>query len=162
MFAVQNSYLLDSSSLINGLNSLAFVTSSGSGQITLVPTIISAIPSDAGPNSAVEKRKKGNNQPVRRPVAIAPKPFFTISIPPLDNNDQFPNAVGECEFLEQRVEDQQHLVDCNIEKINVESSPAPSTKKPMKVKNRPLAKSRRKKVAKTSNPVIETSHNPIS
>ena len=110
MFTVQNSHLLDSSSLINGLNSLAFVTSSGSGQITLVPTIISAIPSnagpsdagpsDAGPYSAVEKRKKGNNQPVRRPVAIAPKPFFTISIP-LDNNDQFPNAVGECEFFEQ-------------------------------------------------------------
>ena len=167
MFTVQNSHLLDSSYLINGLNSLAFVTSSGSGQITLVPTIISAIPSNAGPSdaepySAVEKRKKGNNQPVRRPVAIAPKPFFTISIPPLDNNDQFPNAVGECEFLEQRVEDQQHLVDCNIEKINVESSPAPSTKKPMKVKNRPLAKSRRKKVAKTSNPVIEASQNPIS
>lgn len=167
MFTVQNFHLLDSSSLINGLNSLAFVTSSGSGQITLVLTIISAIPSnagpsDAGPYSAVEKRKKGNNQPVRRPVAIAPKPFFTISIPPLDNNDQFPNAVGECEFLEQRVEDQQHLVDCNIEKINVESSPAPSTKKPMKVKNRPLAKSRRKKVAKTSNPVIEASQNPIS
>jgi hypothetical protein len=100
MFAVQNSYLLDSSSLINRLNSLAFVTSSGSGQITLVPTIISAIRSDAGPYSAVEKRKKGNNQPVRRPVTIAPKPFFTISIP-LDNNDQFPNAVGECEFFEQ-------------------------------------------------------------
>ena len=101
MFTVQNSHLLDSSDLINGLNSLAaFVTSSGSGQITLIPTMISAIPSNAGPYSAVEKRKKGNNQPVRRPVAIAPKPFFTISIP-LDNNDQFPNAVGECEFFEQ-------------------------------------------------------------
>ena len=32
----------------------------------------------------------------------------------------------------------------------------------MEVKNHPLAKSRWKKVAKTSNPVIEASHNPIS
>jgi hypothetical protein len=60
------------------------------------------------------------------------------------------------------VEDQQHLVNCIIEKIYVESSPAASTKKPMEVKNHPLAKSRWKKVAKTSNPVIEASHNPIS
>jgi hypothetical protein len=53
------------------------------------------------------------------------------------------------------VEDQQQPADCNIENINVASSPGPSTTKPMKVKSRPLAKSRRKKVLKTTNPAEE-------
>ena len=77
MFTVQNSHLLDSSSLINGLNSLAFVTSSGSGQITLVPTIISAIPSNAGPSDAgpyllLRKEKKGIINLLEDPLPLLP------------------------------------------------------------------------------------------
>lgn len=148
IFTVQNPDLIENSSVINGLNSVAILTSSG--QITLVPTIISAIPADPEP-SLREKRKK-KIPIVRRPVAIAPKPIFTITIPAPDRNYQFPNV---SEIIEQRVEDQQQPADCNIENINVASSPGPSTTKPMKVKSRPLAKSRRKRVLKTTNPAEE-------
>ena len=146
IFTVQNPDFIENSSMINGLNSVAILTSSG--QITLVPTIISALPSDAVP--AVREKRKNKIPIVKKPVAIAPKPTFTITFPAPDSNYQFPNAVGLPEFIEQRVEDQQQPADCNIENINVESSPGPSTTKPMKVKSRPLTKSRRKRVVKTS------------
>jgi hypothetical protein len=151
IFTVQNPDLIENSSVINGLNSVVILTSSG--QITLVPIIISAIPADPEP-SVREKRKK-KIPIVRRPVAIAPKPIFTITIPAPDSNYQFTNAAVVSEIIEQRVEDQQQPADCNIENINVASSPGPSTTKPMKVKSRPLAKSRRKKVLKTTNPAEE-------
>ena len=156
IFAAQNSDLLENASVISGLNGLAFLTSSG--QTTLVPTIISAMPSNDVP-SVVEKRKK-KNLIVRRPVVIAPKPAITVTIPAPDSSYQFPNASYGSQFFERRLEDQQQLVDCNIETINAKTRPGPSTAKPMKVKIRPLTLSKRKRVAKTGNPVIQASQNP--
>lgn len=158
LFTVQNPDFLENSSVISGLNGLAFLTFAG--QTTLIPTIISPMPSNAVPS--VGERKKKKNPIVRTPVAIAPKSALTITIPAPDGNYQFTNTAGESEFFQQRVEDQQQLLGCNIETITIETSPGPSATKPMKITNRPLTKSKRRKVAITGNRVIQASPNPHS
>lgn len=171
-FTLQNSNVTVSS-LMNTLNSVAIVTSSG--QITLVPTIISAMAGEADPfepvASAIAKRvkKKQTIVPRRAPVRIAPKPIFTLTIPAPDSEyDQLRVAACEAEsgFAEQDIEEnheneQLSLVPDLLTLETNKSSPGPSKMKPLiKIKNRPLAKSRRTKNSKIRDPIVRRPTSP--
>ncbi|KAI9562893.1 hypothetical protein GHT06_010349 [Daphnia sinensis] len=165
---------LTGSSLVNTLNSVAIVTSSG--QITLVPTIISAMPGEAGlsetVSSTITKRvkKKQTMVPRRAPVRIAPKPIFTITIPALDDDySHVPTTACEAEpgvqeqdTVENQINQQQSVgYDLLTRETPGDCSPGPSSVKPiMKIKNRPLAKSRRTKNSKTRDPIFQRQTNP--
>ncbi|KZS12392.1 Uncharacterized protein APZ42_022459 [Daphnia magna] len=173
-FTVQSSDVTGSSSLINTLNSVAIVTSSG--QITLVPTIISAMPGEVDPSetvsSTITKRvKKKQTMILRRaPVRIAPKPIFTLTIPaPDDDYNHVPTSACETEsgFREQDIVEnqvnQQQSVNYNLltRETPGDCSPGPSKMKPiMKIKNRALAKSRRTKNSRIRDPIFQRLTNP--
>ena len=161
----------------NSLNSVAIVTSSG--QITLVPTIVSAVPSEANnsilaPAPTKNTRKKRAAVVRRAPVAIAPKPVFTITIPEPESSNQISTAVASAvseavseyveEFRASDVADTRLLNRKDQQSTEVQiiaASPGPSKPKPlpkMRTK-RPLSKKPRKNW-RTDGKIVEKLPNP--
>ena len=161
----------------NSLNSVAIVTSSG--QITLVPTIVSAVPSEANnsilaPAPTKNTRKKRAAVVRRAPVAIAPKPVFTITIPEPESSNQISTAVASAvseavseyveEFRASDVADTRLLNRKDQQSTEVQiiaASPGPSKPKPlpkMRTK-RPLSKKPRKNW-QTDGKIVEKLLNP--
>ena len=161
----------------NSLNSVAIVTSSG--QITLVPTIVSAVPSEANnsilaPAPTKNTRKKRPVVVRRPPIAIAPKPVFTITTPEPEGSNQisaaFASAVSEAvseyveEFRASDVADTRLLNRKDQQSTEVQiiaTSPGPSNPKPMpKMRTkRPLSKKPRKNW-QTDGKIVEKLLNP--
>ena len=161
----------------NSLNSVAIVTSSG--QITLVPTIVSAVPSEANnsilaPAPTKNTRKKRAAVVRRAPVAIAPKPVFTITIPEPESSNQISTAVASAvseavseyveEFRASDVADTRLLNRKDQQSTEVQiiaTSPGPSNPKPMpKMRTkRPLSKKPRKNW-RTDGKIVEKLPNP--
>lgn len=171
---IQGSEIICNSSSINSLNSVAIVTSSG--QITFVPTIVSAVPCDATvPTNAVlpsvptkKTRKKAQAIIKRAPVAIAPKPVFTLTIPAPESSSQVSDAVSSAvseavsEYVEEfRVSDFSENQQSSVGSQIVTSSPAPSQPKPMKKlkSHQPLRKKARRNW-RTDGKIVETPQNP--
>ena len=161
----------------NSLDSVAIVTSSG--QITLVPTIVSAVPSEANnsilaPAPTKNTRKKRAAVVRRAPVAIAPKPVFTITIPEPESSNQISTAVASAvseavseyveEFRASDVADTRLLNRKDQQSTEVQiiaASPGPSKPKPlpkMRTK-RPLSKKPRKNW-RTDGKIVEKLPNP--
>ena len=150
-----------------------------SGQITLVPTIVSAVPSEANnsilaPAPTKNTRKKRAAVVRRAPVAIAPKPVFTITIPEPESSNQISTAVASAvseavseyveEFRASDVADTRLLNRKDQQSTEVQiiaASPGPSKPKPlpkMRTK-RPLSKKPRKNW-QTDGKIVEKLLNP--
>ena len=150
-----------------------------SGQITLVPTIVSAVPSEANnsilaPAPTKNTRKKRPVVVRRPPIAIAPKPVFTITTPEPEGSNQisaaFASAVSEAvseyveEFRASDVADTRLLNRKDQQSTEVQiiaTSPGPSKPKPMpKMRTkRPLSKKPRKNW-QTDGKIVEKLLNP--
>lgn len=147
----------------NQLNSLSSLTSvaivNASGQITLVPTIVSAAPID-GAKVLKKNKPKVYQQPAsRKPVAIAPKPLFTLTIP--SSTGSFPqicpieestNNQSGLELIEYKLNNKtdemsnETVLASSMKQISKSTGGFSKAKTAMKIRHRPLSKRPRKKL----------------